>query len=257
MIDLGTGPAIVLIPGVQGRWEWMRASVNALSTQWRVVTASLPGEPGEAAATAAGFDQFVEHIDGLLDAAQISTAVICGVSFGGLVALRYAAARPERVRALILVSAPGPRWRPAAHQARYLRWPLLSLPLFAVDATKRGWSELRTTLPPLRARLTFCATFGMQVLAAPGIPWRMAGRGRLAAAENFDRDCSKIAVPTLVVAGEQALDKVVSMDDAMEYVRSISGAEFCLFERTGHMGTASAPEQFASIVSAFMKRLPD
>jgi pimeloyl-ACP methyl ester carboxylesterase len=257
MIDVGSGPVIVLIPGIQGRWEWMRTAVTALSTQWRVVTTSLPGEPGEAPATAAGFDQFVAHIDRLLDAAHISTAVICGISFGGLVALRYAAARPDRVRALILVSTPGPRWQPAAHQARYLRRPLLSVPLFVPSAIKRGWSELRATLPALRTRLMFCATFGTRVLAAPGMPWRMAVRGRLAAAENFEHDCSQIAVPTLVVAGERELDKVVNMDEAMEYMRSISGAEFRLFERTGHMGTVSAPEQFASIVSTFMKRLPD
>src|SRR5204862_7769529 len=97
---------------------------------------------------------------------------------------------------------------------------------------------------------------GMQVLTAPGMPWRMASRGRLAAAESFDADCSQIAVPTLVIAGERALDKVVPPDDTMEYVRAIAGAEFHLFERTGHLGTASDPDRFASIVSTFLKRLP-
>ena len=136
MIDVGSGPAIVLIPGIQGRWEWIRPAMNALAGQCRVITSSLPGEPGvERRSAAGGFDQFVGHIDHLMDEAKMPNAVVCGISFGGLVALRYAARRPERVRALILVSTPGPEWKPAARQARYMRWPILSSPLFVLGAT--------------------------------------------------------------------------------------------------------------------------
>jgi 3-oxoadipate enol-lactonase len=116
---------------------------------------------------------------------------------------------------------------------------------------------LGATLPDARARVAFCATWAKAVLAAPGIPWRMGFRARLAASENFDDDCSRIAVPTLVIAGERELDQVVSFDDTMEYVRSIPGAQFRLLERTGHLGTVSAPDRFASIVSTFLKQLPD
>jgi 3-oxoadipate enol-lactonase len=257
MLDVGSGPAIVLIPGIQGRWEWMRPAVKALARQWRVITSSLPGEPGEVRCSEEGFNQFVGHVDRLLDNAKVRDAVLCGISFGGLVALRYASMRPHRVRALILVSTPGPRWTPAPHQARYLRSPILSLPMFLGGAARRGWRELTTTLPDARARLTFCATWGIQILTAPGIPRRMALRGKLAASESFESDCSRIHVPTLVIAGERELDKVVGVDGTMEYVRSIPGAEFRLLERTGHLGTASAPDRFASIVSAFLKRLPN
>ena len=31
MIDVGNGPPLVLIPGMQGRWEWMQPTVNALA----------------------------------------------------------------------------------------------------------------------------------------------------------------------------------------------------------------------------------
>jgi 3-oxoadipate enol-lactonase len=181
--------------------------------------------------------------------------VICGVSFGGLVALRYAARRSERVRGLILVSAPGPGWKPAAHQARYMRRPTLSAPLFALGAAKRSWSELRVTLPDGRARLAFCAKWALSFMDAPAAPWRMGHRARLAAAEHFGDDCSRIKLPTLVIAGERELDGVVRPDDTMGYVTAIAGAEFQLLERTGHLGTVSAPERFAAIVSGFVEGL--
>jgi 3-oxoadipate enol-lactonase len=257
MIDVGAGPAIVMIPGIQGRWEWMRPAVDALAVRWRVVTGSMPGEPGESRCDTRGFDQLVTRVDEMLNEASLSSAVICGVSFGGLVALRYAATRPARVRALILVSTPGPRWRPAAQQARYLRRPMLTLPLFLSGAARRVWAELRETIPDPRARLSFCARWGVQVLATPGIPWRMASRARLAAAENFEQDCAHVAAPTLVIVGERDLDKVVRVDDTMEYVDAIRGARFRLFENTGHLGTVSAPDRFAAIVSAFLQGVPE
>jgi pimeloyl-ACP methyl ester carboxylesterase len=258
IIDVGSGPAIVLIPGIQGRWEWMRPSVDALAARCRVVTSSLPGEPGcDRFAREDGFDQLVQHVDNLMDTVQISSAVICGVSFGGLVALRYAARRSERVRALILVSAPGPSWKPAAHQARYMRRPTLSAPFFALGAAKRVWSELKVTLPDKRNRLAFCAKWALSVMAAPAVPWRMGHRARLAAGEHFEDDCPRIKVPTLVIAGERELDKVVRPDDTMGYVTAISGAQFQRFEHTGHLGTVSAPERFAAIVSEFVKGLSD
>ena len=46
--------------------------------------------------------------DAVLDRAGLERAAICGISLGGMVALRYAAVRAGRVSALVLVSVPGP-----------------------------------------------------------------------------------------------------------------------------------------------------
>ena len=44
IIDVGAGRPIVLIPGIQGRWEWMQPAVAALAVRFRVITFSLLGE---------------------------------------------------------------------------------------------------------------------------------------------------------------------------------------------------------------------
>jgi pimeloyl-ACP methyl ester carboxylesterase len=254
MIDIGTGPPLVLIPGIQGRWEWMDLAVAALAKEFRVISSSLPGEPGSTARLdgGRGFDGFIDYVDALLDERNIESAVICGLSFGGLIALRYAARRPERVRALILVSTPGPNWTPEPRQQRHIASPILSSPLFALGAVRRSWQELRVTYPDVGARLRFCARFVPRVLTAPAAPWRMGMRARMAVAERFDGDCACITAPTLVVTGERDLDKVVRPDDSRGYLTTIEGAQFQLFERTGHLGTISAPDRFATIVSRFL-----
>ena len=254
MPDVGSGPPLLIIPGIQGRWEWMQPSIDALAREFRVITSSLPGEPGvdmpfDEETT---FDSFVRHIDGVLDAAGVRDAVICGISFGGLIALRYAARRRHRVRGLILVSTPGPRWKLKPHLAWYARWPTLTSPLFALGAARRYWRELREIYPGLPAQLTVSVATLWRVATAPAIPYRMSRRARLAESQDFEADCAGVTAPTLVVTGERELDQVVPCDETMRYLTLIPGARFQLFERTGHLGTVLAPERFAAIVSRFL-----
>ncbi len=44
MIDIGRGAPVVLIPGLQGRWEWMRPTVELLAEHYRVISYSLCDE---------------------------------------------------------------------------------------------------------------------------------------------------------------------------------------------------------------------
>lgn len=251
MLDVGSGPPLLLIPGIQGRWEWMQPSIDALAKDWRVVSRSLPGEPGSGSWPDGDFDAFIRHIDGVLDAAGIASAVVCGVSFGGLIALRYAARRPERVRALILVSTPNPRWKPKPALERYMRHPTLSSPLFFAGSIGRFWPEVRATFPTVGARLGFCVSALSRVAMAPAVPTRMSRRARLAAAEDFVGDCARISAPTLVVTGEPHLDRVVRYDETVQYLTLIKGARHQQIARTGHLGIMSAPARFAAIVAPF------
>src|SRR5688572_5540873 len=113
-VDVGSGVPIVLVPGIQGRWEWMKPAVDALAARCRVITFSLADEPTCAGRfdEADGFSCYVRQIGDALDAAHVAKAAICGVSYGGLVAAAFAARHPERVSMLILVSALPPTWKP-------------------------------------------------------------------------------------------------------------------------------------------------
>ena len=44
IVEQGHGTPLVLIPGIQGRWEYMRPAVDALSDYFRVITFPLCGE---------------------------------------------------------------------------------------------------------------------------------------------------------------------------------------------------------------------
>ena len=136
VVDVGTGPPLILVPGIQGRWEYMRPAVAALSAHFRVLTFSLSGErhSGRHYDSARGFDDFADQLEAVLDARGISSAIVCGVSFGGLIALRFAARRPDRTLALVLASTPGPGWHLRRRHDVYTRLPWIFGPVFLAEA---------------------------------------------------------------------------------------------------------------------------
>lgn len=257
IFDQGSGPTVAVVPGVQGRWEWMEPGLEALAAFGRVVSVSLCGEPGSGCALPAGstFDAHVAQLDDLLDRAGVEAAAVCGVSFGGWVALRYAARRRERVAALILVSAPGPRFRPDRRQARYIRAPWLTMPLFVASASRRLVPEIRAALPDRRERWRFTCAQLARIARAPMAPALMARRVRLALGEDFLADCTRVASPALVVTGEPGLDRVIPAASTREYVEALPGAREAVVPRTGHIGIVTRPAAWASVVGGFVREV--
>ncbi len=192
-IDRGSGPAILLIPGIQGRWQFLGGTVDALVAQGcRVLTFSLGRATarGAPADPEAGYARDMARIDRILDEAGVEAAALCGSSAGGPVALQYAATRPERVTALILASAPGPRWVPDPQVRAHLRRPWLSSPLFLLRTRARLAPEVRAALPGRLQRLAFSLRQVVTLLRAPVSPGLMANRARLMQASGPDRGVS-------------------------------------------------------------------
>jgi 3-oxoadipate enol-lactonase len=254
MTDEGTGPPVIVIPGIQGRWEWMVPALRELRPRCRTVSYSLCGDAGSNLEIdpALGFDNYVRQLDSVMDRAGVTRAALCGVSYGGFIALRYAATRPDRVSALVLVSAPAPGWRPSSRQNRYIAHPRLLAPLFVLSAPARLGAEVRSAIPSLTARVRFAITYGARVLAAPLVPSLAAGRMVAQQAEDFSADGPRVRAPTLVITGEDHLDLVVPPSVSREYLSIIPGAKYERLEGTGHIGMITRPVQFARAVSDFV-----
>jgi 3-oxoadipate enol-lactonase len=244
IFDEGTGPPIVVIPGVQGRWEWMTPALRALSARCRVVSFSL--------GPARTFDELVAQVDPALDRRGVETAAICGVSFGGLIATKFAATRAERTTGLVVVSTPSPSWKPSADQARYLESPWRSTPAFLRSSPGRMWPEIAAAIDGWPARLRFCVEHTGRILAAPIVPADMARRMQLNPGAALRADCARVRARALVVTGEPGLDRVVPVESTREFVRLFRDAEYAMMERTGHIGLLTRPEWFARIVSEFV-----
>jgi 3-oxoadipate enol-lactonase len=255
MIDVGTGPPLVLIPGLQGRWEWMRPTVDALARTFRVLSFTLAGDWGSGVRfdPRLGFDNFIVQIDRVLEQAGVESADFCGVSYGGLIAVRYAALRPQRVRHLVLASALPPDYQADERYKFYRRAPLLLMPVFALASAHRASPELRAALPTLRARMGLVSQ-ALRVISAPASPAHMKRRMDLIPTVDFLADVRLVRAPALAITGEPGLDRTVPVQLTRRYVDCLPGTEHVVLDRTGHMGTVTRPVEFASLVSSFVSR---
>jgi 3-oxoadipate enol-lactonase len=252
--EFGSGAPLVLIPGIDGRHQFIRPAADALARSFRVLTFSLCGEPGSGARfdPALGFDNYTRQVLTALDRHRVERAIICGISFGGLAALRFAAAHPERTASLVMASTPGPAWHLRPRHRLYARVPYLFGPLFFIESPLRLRPELWATFPGLRDRLRFSVWQLARFLSAPLSPSRMAVRALLVDATSRDPDCRAITAPTLIVTGEAALDRVVTVADTSLYSARIAGARHRILAGTGHLGPVTRPDAFASLVREFV-----
>jgi pimeloyl-ACP methyl ester carboxylesterase len=255
IVDRGGGTPVVVIPGVQGRWEWMKPAIDALAQRSRVITFSLADEPscGGGFDLARGFWCYVDQVRDALDEVGVARASICGVSYGGLIAAAFAARYPDRAASLVLVSAPAPSWKPNQRVSFYLRAPRLLLPLFLI-ASLRMYREIAAATPGLgRAPIAALGHAGRVIthMLSPGL---VARRVRLLAAVNFEDELSRVTLPTLVITGEAALDYVVPVQSSREYARIWPGVRVATIARSGHLGLITRPEMFASLVVPFAEQ---
>jgi 3-oxoadipate enol-lactonase len=255
MFDQGTGTALIVIPGIQGRWEWLFPALRELTGRCRVVSYTLCGDFGSGAKLdpALGFDNYIRQLDSVFLKAGLERAALCGVSYGGFIALRYAAQRPERVTSLILASTPGPGWVPDERQQAYIARPWRSAPAFVATAPLRLWPEIRAAYDTWPERLRFAASHAARVLAAPMSPSSMAARVTLQQSIDFAPDCARVSARTLVITGEDALDRIVPARVTRQYQSLIPGAQYEKMERSGHIGILTRPGQFARIVIRFIE----
>jgi pimeloyl-ACP methyl ester carboxylesterase len=106
-IDEGKGPPVVLIHGFGGHTFSYRSLIPDLSRDHRVVALDLLGFGYSERVPGADYSHQAQagRVLGLMDALGIERASIVGHSMGGEVAMRVAAADPERVDRLVLVAS--------------------------------------------------------------------------------------------------------------------------------------------------------
>ena len=255
MNDSGQGPPILIVPGIQGRWEWMSPAVHTLARCCRVVTFSLADEPTCAGRfdRSHGFDCYVEQVTEAMDVAGLPAAIIVGVSYGGLIAAAFAARHTDRVAGLVLVSAIPPHWTPDSRVRFYLRAPTLLSPLFLIGSV-RLYKEIAAAVPGVLPGMRAAARHGLNALTHMFSPVRVARRVHVLEAVQLDRELEPVQVPTLVVTGERGLDRVVPVPLTEEYARMWPHVERITIAHTGHLGLITRPDAFADAVTGFAAR---
>jgi pimeloyl-ACP methyl ester carboxylesterase len=123
----GAGPAVVLVPGMNGTGELFYRQVPRLQRSYRVATYALREDAESLDVLAADLTHIVDVV-----APIERRAIIVGESFGGAVALTFALRYPDHVGSLVVLNsfpyfAPQARLRLAIAGLKVLPWAAMPL----------------------------------------------------------------------------------------------------------------------------------
>ena len=126
----GQGPAVVLVPGMDGTGQLFHRQVPLLSRSYRVATYALRNDAPSMDVLVGDLARTIDEV-GPLD----GRAIVIGESFGGALALSLALAAPERVRALVVLNS-FPHFTPQ-FRLRLAYWGLSAVPWGVMGLVRR------------------------------------------------------------------------------------------------------------------------
>lgn len=103
----GTGePVVMLVHGALGNRTMFAPTMSHLVRRHRVIAPDLRGHGESDAPPEVSVEDFEADVIAVADQAGLETAVVCGHSMMGAVALAVAAARPDLVRGVAMLDSP-------------------------------------------------------------------------------------------------------------------------------------------------------
>ena len=246
--ERGSGPAIVFIHGHPFNRHMWRPQL-ALADQFRLVALDLPGY-GDSPVRAETITMraLADSVIDLLDSLEIQTAVVVGLSMGGLVAMELGLGYPERAPGLVLAATTAAPVGPGEAETRRAA---------AAEMEENGM--LKTSLemggrlfgPQARKDPALVgAVFEMMISTLPaGAAAALRGR---AERPDYSSLLPGLRVPALVVAGDQ--DDYAPEAVLDQLVASLPEPELLVLDGIGHLPNLEAQESFNSALRAFASR---
>lgn len=256
-VDYGEGPPLLAVHGMGGSWESWLSNIPELGGHYRVIAVDLPGFGGsEALAAGAGFNAYLDSLAGLLDEIGIPEVVLLGHSLGGLVALSFAAAYPDRCLGLVLASGGGTvlgRLRLTAIQAVF--WILQKV--FAVPGVRSLF--VKTSLGTLMLAVAVRHPRRISRDLLDQMLPRTVGPGfmtavRLGSEQLHRLNVRHVVVPVLLIWGRE--DRLLPLAGGRDLAAQLPRAELVVLDDVGHCAMFEAPDDFNDAAQRFLAAHP-
>lgn len=245
----GSGPPLILSPGLGGSGNYWLPNLPALAARHRVILYDHrgTGRSDRALPAAVTVEQMGDDLLALIDGLGLEKASVVGHAAGGVAALALALAAPGRVDRLVLVNA----WsRLDAHFARCFDTRLALLR----DSGPRAYLHAQ---PLFLFPANWISEHAEQLAAEEEAQLaHFAGaeayEKRIAALRAFDVDArlTEIRVPTLALAA--ADDMLVPSNCSRRLAEGIAGARLAMMEWGGHACNVTDPKGFDAQVLDFL-----
>jgi pimeloyl-ACP methyl ester carboxylesterase len=245
----GSGPSVVLIPGLAGDHFLWRHQIPFLAQHFDVIApdnrgagqSSAPDEPYT-------IGQFADDLAGLLDALSIERAHVIGASMGGFIAQEFALRHPGRLDRLVLccTSPGGPHSIPippetVAMLAQRTGDPRVDTERFLALSTSEAYRA--SHIADIEAHIAWRAAHPQLVYAY---------HRQIAAAMSHDtmERLERVRASTLICHG--TADRIVPVANAQLLAQRIPDSRVHLFEDGSHQFFWEHAHAFNSLVTEFL-----
>lgn len=237
-------PVLLLLNSLGTGMEVWDLQVPGWARSHRVVRFDQRGHGrSEAPSPPYTIDRLGQDALAVLDAYDITTADICGLSLGGLVALWLVARRPDRVGRAVLADTAArvgteDGWRARAAAVRDGGMACVADVVierfFSPSFRERGPAVVQR----VRRQLLTIAEDGY------------VGSCEALATADLREDLGSVTTPCLVIVG--TADEATPIDDAQELHEALTSSTLEHLPGAGHLANLERPEQFEQLVTGFL-----
>jgi proline iminopeptidase len=199
----------------------------------------------------------IADLDAIRRTLALERVAVLGDSYGGMIAMAYAAVHPEHVARLILSDSAAPSWKSMVHL----------LPQVFPDREEEGEKEAKKLAadPEAVARAGLVNHMRQMFYSTEMRDAYLTHMGDLGfepavgaavqrATENLDLTAKLpgIHFPTLVITGRY--DMNVAPLTAWRIAHAIPGAQLVFFEKSGHLPAYEEPDKYLQTLESFLTR---
>jgi 3-oxoadipate enol-lactonase len=250
-VSSGDGPAIVLGHSLLCDRRMWDPILDRLDPRLRLISIDARGHGRSTAPGPFSLEDLADDWRAILDAEAVPRAILCGLSMGGMTAMRLALASPERVAALALLDTSAdrqPAWERVKFGAMALvveRFGFLKPILRAVAPVMFGRTSMRERRAVVDAQMARAAENDPRQLVH-------AVRAVMNRGSIYER-LPALGCPVMVIVGAE--DRATPPERSRRIAGAIAGARLTMVPRAGHLSTLEEPDAVAGALGAFFARV--
>jgi pimeloyl-ACP methyl ester carboxylesterase len=244
-------PAVILLHGFGASLETWEPWAQALSSTYRVIRIDLPGFGLSGPDPTGDYSdrRAVQILADLMNQLGLRRASLIGNSLGGRIAWTFAAAHPERVTRLVLISPDGF----ASPGFAYGKAPKVPLMMQALPyVAPRGLLKANLAVAYGRPDRLNAATLTRyrDLLLAPGVRRAILARTGQVILRDPAPILAGVQAPTLLLWGEK--DGMIPIRNAADYLRDLPHATLVRLPGLGHVPFEEDPATSLAPVERFL-----
>lgn len=238
-IDEGEGEVLLLLHGLMGSLSNWDGVVNQFKSKYRVLIPILPIYDMPLITT--GVKSLSKFVHKFIKFKKLSNITVLGNSLGGHVALVYVLAHPENIKAMVLTGSSG-----------------------LYENAFGGSFPRRESIDFVREKVQY--TFYDPAIATDELVndvyklvndrhsvIRLLAMAKSAIRHNMKKDLHKMHMPVCLIWGKD--DKITPPEVAIEFNELLPNAELHWLDKCGHAPMMERPEEFNTLLAAFLEKI--